>query len=100
MATLETNKMLSSLEVSSAEAKKEGDQVRRTLGRSTQGKRRGVTWHGKVRKWCCDRINPLLSLQQPFHPPPLSLDLCTTGEQDQDQVRGRRRPDRRREVGL
>lgn len=28
VATLETNKMLSSLEVSSAEAKKEGDQVR------------------------------------------------------------------------
>jgi dynein heavy chain len=27
VATLETNKMLSSLEVSSAEAKKEGDQV-------------------------------------------------------------------------
>lgn len=31
VATLETNKMLSSLEVSSAEAKKEGDQVKRTL---------------------------------------------------------------------
>lgn len=30
VATAETNKMLSSLEVSSAEAKKEGDQVRAT----------------------------------------------------------------------
>lgn len=43
---------------------------------------------------------PCSPLTNSLTPPSLLCALCDAGEQDQDQVRGRRRPHRRREVRL